>query len=208
VEEAEADRSDAAANAERHCRQVISHFACLITAVVGVTETEHAGAVRAQHLSESLSSTAQVWLSTDADGFRAAPDSKRYARKVVGHFVGLVPSGVRVTESELSVAVFAPALDAVVVEQRAGMVGTGSDCLRSAACAKCDRGKTVAELARLSTARAGVPEAELAGIIAAPTLDAVVIEQRARMTTARRNGLGSAARTEVNGCRLSPSTLP
>jgi len=119
--EAEADRSDAAANCRATLPQVISHFACFASPRLLVSpRTEHAGAVSStQHLSESLSSTAQVLLPPTPMALRAAPDSSATLGRCRPSSL-VCPLGRFVHRVELSVALFSPQhFMLLFVEQRA-----------------------------------------------------------------------------------------
>ncbi len=96
-----------------------------------------------------------------------------------------------VAVAELAVLVISPTLDAVVIQNCAGILIACCDGLGGSACSQVDR------VDRGGTAVCGIAVAELAVIVGSPTLDAVVIQNRARMLIAGCDGLCAAACPQV-----------
>ena len=80
--------------------------------------------------------------------------------EVVAHFVRLVAAVIRIAQAELTKGVESPALDGVVVEERARVISTGGDVLGGAIGAEVDRGEVVAHFVRVVAAGSRIAVAE------------------------------------------------
>ena len=67
----------------------------------------------------------------------------------------------RIAQAELTIIVVSPALDGVVVEERARVTGTGGDVLGGATVTEGDRVEVVAHFVRVVAAVSRIAQAEL-----------------------------------------------
>ena len=81
--------------------------------------------------------------------------------EAVAHFVRGVAAVSRIAEAEPTIIVSSPALDGVVVEERARVRLTGGDLLGGATVAEVDRVEVVAHFVRLVAAALRIAVAEL-----------------------------------------------
>ena len=96
----------------------------------------------------------------------------------------LVAVTLSVAQPELSDRIIAPAFDAAVLEQRAGVVRAGVD--RDRGRANVHEGKILAHLARFVADQIlGQAEPACPVVVGAPALDGAVLEQRAHLVAAR-----------------------
>ncbi len=98
----------------------------------------------------------------------------------------------------MAAGVGAPTRDRKVVEQRTREVFAGRNGACSAARAKVDCKKCVAHFARTVAARIGVAVAQLPVLVATPTLDGEVVQQRTRMQRTNCDGGCGAVRAKVD----------
>ena len=103
--------------------------------------------------------------------------------------------------AELTFLIISPALDGVVVEERACMNTTGGDVLSRATSAVVDRGEVVAHFVRGVAAVRRIAEAELTIAVITPALDVAVVEERARVRIPSGHDNSADSRGERRGRR-------
>ncbi len=104
------------------------------------------------------------------------PRAQVHGSQVVAHFAGSITAMCRVTLTELTVKVFAPALYASVIENRARMQVARGDRDCCFASAEVDGGQIIAHLARVIAAIRRVAQTEPTKRIATPALYAPVVQ--------------------------------
>ena len=117
------------------------------------------------------------------------------------HFARCVAAGIRIAVAELTINISSPALDGVVVEERARVLATGGDLLGGVILAvgvraEVDRGEVVAHFVRGPAAPSRIAVAEPTVNVGTPALDGVVVEERTRVTETGGDLLGGATVAE------------
>lgn len=116
---------------------------------------------------------------THSDGLGGAPASEIEAR------CGGVSAGGG-SVAELAVLVVSPTLDVAIVQKHTSVAAIRNDRFGRESASKVHRGRG------WRSSRHGVAVAEVAFVVESPTLDAVVVQDRAGALHAHRHGLGSA----------------
>lgn len=101
--------------------------------------------------------------------------------EAVAHFSCVIASVVGVSESQLSGCIESPALDRVVVENRAVVTTAGHEAFGGSPCAEIHRAECVSHLARAIAAIVHVAEPELARIVSPPAFYSAIVENGARV---------------------------
>src|SRR5262252_2741675 len=95
--------------------------------------------------------------------------------------------GVAVAGSELPIGIVAPTPYVTRVEDRAGMLRSGDDRAHATPAAVKRGGKRITHLSGgIAVKRAGQRRSELGGRIVAPAFDLLMVEKRARESSAHR----------------------
>lgn len=122
--------------------------------------------------------------------------------QVVAHFVGAVAAAVGIAQTEFAGEVRAPALEAIVVQEDAGMTGTGADRHDGFAGTNVYGGQVVTHFVRRIADDVGVAIAELTIVVETPALDGSVVQQCACMRVRAADGDGSFAGAEIHGWEI------
>ncbi|CAB5064767.1 unannotated protein [freshwater metagenome] len=193
------DRFGGAPCAEVDRRKAVAHLAGVVPAVVRIAETKVRVSVVAPALDRVVVEEHTAVDASGAHDFGDASGAEVDGGEVVSHLAGVVAPVARVTEPQLAVVVLAPALDGVVVEDRAGVPHARIDGLGGASGAEVDGGEVVSHLAGVVTPVVGVPVAEFTNLVESPTLHRVVVEEGTRVISAGCQRKRGASGAEVDG---------
>src|SRR5215217_4101519 len=163
-----------------------------------IAEPELAPVVAAPALDGAVIQERTCVNAADGERHRGPPRAEVHWRQCVTHLTRFISAVLPVAEPERAILVDAPALDGVVIEERARGVLTGGECLRGPPRAQVHRRQCVAQLARAISAVLPISEPELGPVVAAPALDGAVIQQRARVNSTRGERLRRPPRAEVH----------
>jgi len=184
--------------AEVDCGKCIAHLVRPITAIRCVALAQLARVVVAPALDRIVIEERTGVKVTCRNGFCGSPEAEVDCGKCIAHLVRPITAPRCVALAQLAVAVVAPALDRIVIEERAGVVETRRNGFCGSPEAEVDCGKCRAHLVQPITAIRCVALTQLAVAVAAPALDRIVIEERTGVKVTRRNGFCGSPEAEVD----------
>ena len=162
--------------------EVVAHFVRVIGAPLHIAQAELTSDVQSPALDGVVVEERARVFATGGDVLGGAIGAEVDRVEVVAHFVRLVAAVYTIAQAEPTFLIISPALDGVVVEERARVLVTGGDVLGGAIGAEVDRVEVVAHFVRLVAAASRIAQAELTCKVGSPALDGVVVEERARVT--------------------------
>ena len=193
-----ADPEAAHVAAEIGVSEAVPHLVATVAALGGVALAEVAVAVVAPALHPIVVQQSAGVRGAEGDVAGGAASAEVDGGEAVAHLVGAVAGVAGVAEAELAVVVTAPALQAVIIQDRAGVVAPGDEPLHRAAGAQIDGLEAAVHLLRLAASGGGVALAEVAVAVVAPALHRPVIQDRAGLLIAQREGGGGVALAEID----------
>src|SRR5215217_5509473 len=157
-------------------RQRVAHLARDASMGLHIAEPELAPVVAAPALDGAVIQERTCVNAADGERHRGPPRAEVHWRQCVTHLTRFISAVLPVDEPERDILVDAPALDGVVIEERARGVLTGGECLRGPPRAEVHRRQRVAQLARAISPVLHIAEPELAMLVATPALDLAILK--------------------------------
>ena len=189
---------NAASRPQVHRREVVAHLTGGVPPVVRVAVAQPAGGAVAPALHRGVVEEGAAVVAAGRHGRDTAARPEVDRRQVVAHLAGGVAPVIRGPQAQLAVGVAAPAFGRVVVQDGAGVVLPPRHVRRRPARPQTHGGEAVAHLTRAVAAVAGALDAQLAGVVPAPTLQRGVIEHGADVKAARADRGGAAPRPQAH----------
>ena len=177
--------------------QCVAHLTRHISSTTRVAQPELAHGVESPAFDVTVVEDGASVVCAGGDGLGSASGTEADEGQCVPHLSGLVSAIVGVADPELAIGIVPPTLYPSVIEDRAGEAASHRDCSCGPSGAKVDERQRVSHLCRLIAPICRIAETELTGIVPAPALEAVTVQDGANVVTSE-DRRGGECRAEVD----------